>query len=67
VTPAELLRDCAVKLENGMNATQLHWPKGCGRFPFLGGTTELCCVNDMGSVYRVSVRRVLQHVAKGLS
>jgi len=72
MTPSELLRRCADVVEAAENepaalSLTLAHKKGGGRFAFLGGDTELLCVNSEGDkVYSVPVERVLAHMTKWL-
>lgn len=67
----ELLREIADRLEKnpaydtleGMVLTQ---PRGTGRFPFVGGGTELLSATQDGSNYWVPMDRILSSLAKAL-
>lgn len=69
--PGELLRACAKVVDNTdlpssvLRVTLAH-EDGTGRFPFLGGDTELLNAHDGQKVYSVAVHRVLSHMAQWL-
>jgi hypothetical protein len=73
----ELLRQCAAMLQfhqaDGEAHTRdihltLSWPDGFGRFPFLGGSTELLSINANAGVrnYSVSIKRIITAIGKAL-
>jgi hypothetical protein len=66
MTSADLLRQCARALENKLDSISLSVPVGAGKFPFLGGKTELLSVNKEWKNYSVPVKRVLSDIAKSL-
>jgi hypothetical protein len=73
----DLLRQCAAMLQfhqaDGETPTRdirltLNWPDGFGRFPFLGGSTELLSINADGGFrnYSVSIKRIITAIGKAL-
>jgi hypothetical protein len=67
----ELLRECADRLERNPDPAFehgiiFHHPRDNGKFPFVGGGTEVLSTTESGTNYWVPIHKILSTLAKGL-